>query len=94
MREPTSSDSVKAAELRALHEIVGNVNADEKAIRDQANKLADTLVDYTQQRTQLVKTLQAVLTPEQLDKAQEKQQDVPAIIARFVNEITLRLARE
>ena len=78
-------------ELRALHETIGSPTVDEKAIRAQTTKLADVLVDYTKQRAQLAASLKGVLTPEQLDKA---QQDVSTNLAKFVDEIAKLLAKE
>lgn len=79
------------AEQLALKETIGNPTVDEKTIRAQTTKLADVLVDYTKQRAQLAQGLKGVLTPEQLDKA---QQDVPANLAKFVDGIAKLLARE
>ena len=78
-------------EQRALLETIGSPTVDEKLIRTQTTKLADVLVDYTTQRAKLTESLKGVLTPEQLDKA---QQDIPATLAKYVNEIAKLLTKE
>jgi len=72
-----------------LKEMIADPDVDEKAIRAEAAKLTDALVDYSKQRTQLVSGLKGLLTPEQLNR-----QDGQASLAKFVEGIAKVLAKE
>ena len=79
-----------ADEQRALLEALGPVTVDEKAIRAQAAKVGDVLVEYVKLRAQMVQSLQGVLTSDQ----QANASDASTKIARFVDGVAKHLAKE
>lgn len=75
----------------ALREMMADLEVEEKTIRAETSKLADTLVEYAKQRARLVQQLKSLLTAEQLRREPER---TSLHLARFVDEIVKALAKE
>jgi len=94
--QPTSGPLIKdlVTERRALRDAIHAPTIDESAIRAQAAKLASLQADLDVVRAHVSHDIRAVLTPEQIQKLQERQVNVDARIDRFLQRVAKRIAED
>lgn len=94
--QPTAEPLVKqfVAERRTLRDLIHAETVNEKAIRDQAAKVAAVGADLAVERARVAHEIRAVLTPEQIEKLKEMRVDIDTRIDRHLDRIAKRIAED
>jgi Spy/CpxP family protein refolding chaperone len=94
--QPTAEPLLKrfVTERRTLRDLIHAGAVDEKAIRDQAAKVAAVGADLAVERAHVAHEIRAVLAPEQIDKLKDMRVDIDARIGRGLDRIAKRIAED
>ncbi len=94
--QPTAGPLIKqlVTERRALRDLIHAATIDESAIRAQAAKVASLQADLDVQRAHVSHDIRALLTPEQLQKLQDRQVNVDDRIDHFLQRVAKRIAED